>query len=398
MIDLTSKNECTGCQACRLLCPNHCITMDTDDAGFQIPLIDRANCADCGLCVSRCPESSRMIFPQNDCIKVLAARRYIDDKLLSKSSSGGVFVGIARKVLETPGNAVFGCAFDANMVARHICVTDIKDIAPLQSSKYVQSDTGDTYLQTRTLLEEGKTVFYTGTPCQIAGLYAFLEKDYDNLLTADLICHGVPSPLLFKRYINRLSKKFGENVINYNFRSKDKNGWGLNLILETETRTKAIMWQTDPYYLSFLENRTLRECCYICKYASHHRVADITLGDFWGIELEHPEFYDRSGVSVILVNTTKGDNFFETVYNDFDIIESDFEKVVKKNMNLRKPSPRSKLRDIAYKNIWNENIDVFKGPAYKINKKAYMKAYLKKTMPFFLIKTIKKIKSKIRKA
>ena len=148
MMQITNSKNCTGCQACRLICPKQCISMVEDDEGFQIPEIDQKNCTNCGLCAKRCPENTHTNSIKTTALKILGARLK-DDKLLSKSTSGGVFVGIAKKILETPGNAVFGCAFDENMVARHVCVTDFKNIEPLQSSKYVQSDVGDTYLQTK---------------------------------------------------------------------------------------------------------------------------------------------------------------------------------------------------------------------------------------------------------
>jgi len=392
MTQITAPQDCTGCQACRLICPKHCIRMAEDDEGFQVPEIDQTLCTDCGLCVSRCPQNTRPACTQNNCRKVLGAR-YKDDALLLKSASGGVFVGMAKKILETPGNAVFGCAFDENMVARHVCVTDFKDIEPLQSSKYVQSDAGDTYSQAKNFLEEGKTVFYTGTPCQIAGLYAFLGKNYDNLLTADLICHGVPSPLLFKRYIHRLGKNFGGKIIYYDFRNKEKHGWGIMTKTKTKTKTKTLIPYTDSYYNSFLENFTLRECCYRCHYGNPHRPADCTLGDFWGIENAHPAFFDIRGVSVVLVNTEKGENFFKGVAHGFEVLESTLDKAAQ--TNLTQPSPRPALRDTAYSNIQDES-SAFNAPCYKINKKVILKNFIKKITPRFVIAAYKSIKKGIK--
>ena len=391
MTQITEPNKCTGCQACRLKCPSKCISFVADDEGFQVPSVDDSNCTDCGLCASNCPENNRPEFTKRNCIKVLGAR-YRNDAILAKSASGGVFAGIASMVLETPGNAVFGCAFDENFVARHICVTDVKGITPLQSSKYVQSDVGDTYLQAKDLLDKGKTVFYTGCPCQIAGLYAFLGKDYDNLLTADLICHGVPSPLLFKRYLGWLKKKYGGEIISVNFRSKDRNGWDITGKAEiknnSKIKVKPIISNIDPYYSSFIANRTHRLCCYTCQYANSERVADITLGDFWGIKNVHPEFYDSRGVSVVLVSTEKGAAFFEKVYKEFDIIESSFKNAAMSNHNLREPSPRRALRDDAYKGINEEATDIFKGSAYKIRKKTLVIINVKEGLKLILPRAV----------
>jgi len=294
-------------------------------------------------------------------------------------------------VLETPGNAVFGCAFDENFVARHICVTDVKGITPLQSSKYVQSDVGDTYVQAKDLLDKGKIVFYTGCPCQIAGLYAFLGRDYDNLLTADLICHGVPSPLLFKRYLDWLKKKYGGEIAYYDFRCKERNEWGCNIKLKIKNKVMHKKPSVDPYFSSFLDNRTHRDCCYICQYADSRRGADITLGDFWGIKNVHPEFYDPRGVSVVLVSTEKGAAFFEKAYKEFDIIESSFKNAAMSNRNLREPSPRHALRAAAYKGINDEAADIFKNPAYKISRKAFVLINVKESLKLILPRAVIKI-------
>jgi len=260
-------------------------------------------------------------------------------------------------------------------------VTDIKDITPLQSSKYVQSDVGDTYFQVKTFLDDGKTVFYTGVPCQIAGLYAFLGGDHENLLTADLICHGVPSPLLFKRYLDWLGGKYGGKIEFYDFRSKDVNGWSITTKIKTRTKTgtktRTINRKADPYVNAFLNERTFRECCYNCQYANSRRVADMTLGDFWGVEGVHPEFYSSKGVSVVLVNTKKGELFFQAVGDDFETIDTKLENVVGRNRNLRAPSTRPATRSIAYDGVGDENTEIFESPVYKINAKTLLTTYIK---------------------
>jgi len=322
-----------------------------------------------------------------------------NDALLYKSASGGVFSGIAANVLETPGNAVFGCAFDENIVARHICAADIDGLAPMQSSKYVQSDVGDTYTQTKDLLESGAMVIYSGAPCQIAGLYAFLGKDYDNLLTADFICHGVPSPLLFKRYIEWLSNKMGGVITEYNFRDKMTHGWGLVANAKTHKKTKTIFPELDPYYMTFLNNSTLRECCYNCRHANIHRVSDITIGDFWGVESVHPDFFDINGVSAVIINTKKGELFFSQSNNNFYIIETTLENIVPRNPNLLNPSSRPAQRDDIYNGI-NDTTRFFNKPVFKIKLKSYIKRYAKKYIkritPPALLNLYRTIKSRRR--
>jgi coenzyme F420-reducing hydrogenase beta subunit len=323
-----------------------------------------------------------------------------NDTLLSKSASGGVFAGVASKILETEGNAVFGCAFDREMVARHLCVTDAGKIEPLQSSKYVQSDVGDTYLQAKDLLQARKTVLYSGTPCQIAGLYSYLGGNDDHLFTVDLICHGVPSPLLFKRYIEWLEKKYGEKILYFDFRCKEKTGWGLKTKTKTKTKTKFRMPDVDPYYRGFLGNSTLRECCHNCHYANAQRMGDLTMGDYWGIENIHPEFYDKRGVSVILVNTEQGQRLIRAFGNQFDLIESTLDKAVAGNKVLGRPASRSAQREAAYKDINNNKLDIFKQRAYKISfiaaksvaAKKVVKSVVKRVLPQRLIQIYKAFK------
>ncbi|MCL2356386.1 MAG: polysaccharide pyruvyl transferase family protein [Defluviitaleaceae bacterium] len=396
--------NCTGCGACRLLCPANCIESISDDEGFLVAKIDATRCTDCGLCAERCPANSpapetagNAVAPPietGDCDiglarnnKVIGAR-YKNDDILKKSASGGVFAGIADMVIST-GGAVFGCAFDENFTARHICITDSGDIEKCQSSKYVQSDTGDTFAQAKSLLNAGKTVFYTGCPCQIAGLYAYLGENRENLLTADLICHGVPSPLLFKKNLARSEKKLGDKITYFNFRSKDAHGHG---IVKIKTATKTV-FSEDAYYNAFLQKRTQRESCYVCPYASPQRVGDITLGDFWGLEHFHPEFADTRGVSVVTLNTEKGEKFFSKVRDRFEIVKSSFENAAFKNVNLRAPSPRPSLRDSAYRDIDADGEIIFSGPAYK--KKTSIKSCIKRMIPPTALPFLKRVYKKL---
>jgi coenzyme F420-reducing hydrogenase beta subunit len=371
-----------------MLCPQDAIIMKEDEEGFYIPIIDESLCIDCSLCAKECPQNERPRFRQNEVLRVLGAR-YKTDALLSKSASGGVFVGIAKTILEQGESAVFGCAFDANIVARHICVTDFNGIAPLQSSKYVQSDIGDTYYQAKALLDSGKIVLFSATPCQIAGLYAFLGRDYDGLFTIDLVCHGVPSPLLFKRYLDWLGKKYHEKIICYNFRCKEKIGWGLSYKAKTKTKAKVSFAEIDPYYSAFLEGNTYCECCYCCKYANTNRIADLTIGDFWGIEQIHPQFFDKRGVSLCLVNTKKGEKLIAKGDN-FELIDSSLANAVLKQENLKAPIARPDSRDTLKKLI--RAVDLFHAPIFRITPKSRLKSAIKTVFPNSVIRFIKILK------
>lgn len=400
MKQITDKKKCTGCQTCRLVCPVQCISIINDNEGFQCPHVDETRCINCNLCARRCPINNRPEIKRDEHIRILGARLK-DDMLLSKSASGGVFAGLALKVLETPGNAVFGCAYDDDMVARHICVTDVADMSPLQSSKYVQSDVGDTYLQVKTILDSGHIVLYSGTPCQIAGLYAFLARDYDNLLTVEVICHGVPSPLLFKKYIEWLEGKYGGKVEHHSFRDKERDGWGLLTRMKIRTirgsKNKTLEPQIDPYLNSFYHMYTFRESCYTCEYARSQRIADITLGDYWDIKKYHPEFYDFRGVSIVLTSSRKGEIFFKTAHNEFEVIETTFEKASAGNPNLYMPSNRPAQRDTIYLSIGDEANRIFNEGLFRIEAKGKIKYLIKQSVPLSFLKLYRHCKRIIKK-
>ena len=389
---LTDKKKCTGCQVCRLICPEKCVEFKEDGEGFLSPVTDESRCTRCRLCAERCPENGRPAREN----KIFAVKVYgVKNKnaaQLKTSASGGVFSGMAHAILKNPGGAVFGCGYDETFTARHMCVTDAQQIARLQSSKYVQSDVGDSYARVKSLLEDNKTVFFTGTPCQVAGLYKFLDADHKNLLTADLICHGVPSPLLFKKYLKRLEIKYCGKLTGYNFRAKERDGWGLTAEIEIINKKKYVKPQIDPYYNGFINAGAFRECCYVCRYANGRRAADLTFGDYWGVKNHHPEFYDKNGVSVVLVNTPKGAAYFEAYADRFEIVETTFEKAAARNGNLSEPTPRPATRDTAYDGMKNETADVFKNPAYKIKTSSYAKEFVRMITPPPLFKAYKKIK------
>ena len=342
---------CTGCRACELSCPKKCISMVPDNEGFMIAVIDTAICVNCGLCIELCPQNIHI--PSATPIKTYAAQ-YRNDYELQKSASGGAFIAFANYILQQCG-VVYGSAYLKDWLVGHIRVDSIKTLPKLQSSKYAQSDTLNTYQEAKTDLENNLLVLYSGTPCQIAGLKRFLKKDYSNLITIDLICHGVPSPLLFKKYIQYLSRKHQSDVLSYNFRDKDL-GWGLSFKVKTTTMVARQNALLDPYYFHFLQGSTYRECCYVCKYCSLSRVSDITIGDYWGVKDNHPDIYSSKGVSAILINTTKGLEFFDRCKKLFKFRESQVEFVAEHNRNLYAPTPRPKVRDKIYRGINSDDI------------------------------------------
>ncbi len=376
--------NCTGCRLCENICPKNCIVMKENNEGFLTAEIEGSKCISCGLCVKKCPQNS---YTAEQEIQEVYGARIKDNDVIMNSSSGGLFALLAKHILNKKG-VVFGAAYCDDNVVRHICISSESDLYKLQSSKYVQSDTMKTFEECAGYLENGRLVLYSGTPCQIAGLKVYLGKEYNNLVTVDLICHGVPSPKLFKRYLIWLENKYDDTVIGYNFRDKYKVGWGLNYKIELKkNKYKYGNSYADPYYSYFLKGSIYRECCYKCKYASEKRTGDITLGDYWGIEKLHPEFYDKKGISLVILNTKKGKKLFEDVKKEIVYIESNIEKAALYNKNLKFPTKRPLERDNIYNNINNYDYDYI-GKDFKIT----FKNKIKNKFPYKLKKIIKILK------
>lgn len=376
--------KCTGCRTCENVCPKHAISFVADKEGFLIPDVDSASCIDCGLCQKRCPQNG---YEQWTEPADVYAVRDKDDEELFQSASGGAFAVIAHDAIEQDHGIVFGAAYiDDELHVGHVSVHNVADLCKLQSSKYVQSNTFETFAEVKRYLDDVRKVVYCGTPCQIAGLKSFLHKDYDNLLTIDIICHGVPSPLLFEKYLEWLSIKKSK-VISYDFRDKSK-GWGLKYKVKTKTRIEVLSGVLDPYYYHFLEGNTYRECCYNCRYCRKERVGDITIGDYWGIEKEHPNFFSTKGVSCVLVNTPKGMEAFELVKEKHYCIESSFDQVALHNGNLLHSTKRNEIRNHIYDGIRGKSVSQFfcENMVYPRSLKAIVKSLIPSRIKMFLKK------------
>ena len=346
------KEKCVGCKSCEQSCPKHCISMLENKEGFWYPSVDENACVGCGLCLKHCSVEN-VDFHRNEPEQVWAWRNKNDVDIM-RSASGGAADSAAKTVLQL-GGIVYGAAYDEQLTVSHIEVTDDAEREKIQSSKYVQSDPKDSYSKVKLHLTEGKIVLFTGTPCQIAGLYAFLGRDYENLYTMDLICHGVPSPKFFRKYLEYQNKQTAGRVIYFNFRSKDKRGWGTQYLLKTKTKTKTKTLSLDRYGKHFMDGDCYRESCYQCGYANTMRVGDLTVGDFWGIAKTHPEFNSPKGVSSVFVNTVKGQKLFEQMRSLAEVERATLEEGMVKQGNLVKPSFRPNERDVFYKKIDEDN-------------------------------------------
>ncbi len=347
-INLLEKNQCTSCQSCSMICPHHCIEMEENQEGFLYPTIDSERCTDCGVCVARCPiltPLERSPYKQEAFGLVLK-----NSPLLERSASGGAFAGMACQVLKG-GGVVFGAAYDENLVVKHIGISSQDELHRLQGSKYVAGNVRNSFLQVRDLLRNEKKVLFSGLPCQIAGLRAFLGRDHDNLVTVDLICHGVPSQKLFSKYLDWLGKRTGGRIVYYGFRDKDVAGWSCGGKFKTKTKTKTMEAVCDPYYASFLRGETYRESCYRCEFAQMERVGDVTVGDFWGVEKFHPSVDTSNGVSAVLVNTPKGKELFQGLQACWHSFPCKAAEIRERNTNLNYPAVRPAIRDVVYDGI-----------------------------------------------
>lgn len=325
MIIIDDKHNCCGCAACVQICPHNCISFEEDEYGFNYPLINKSNCVDCGLCEKVCPVLNKS--EKRKPLKVYAAKN-LNDEIRLKSSSGGIFSLLAEFVIKQ-GGVVFGARFDDDWEVEHACTETIEGIDSFRGSKYVQSRIGNTYVQVRDFLLKGRKVLYTGTPCQIAGLKKYLRRDYQNLLTVDIVCHGVPSPLIWRTYLREVigvsNSQPCKDVINgISFRDKSSGWKNYNVLIqgnedinEQSNSSKRIFLhesaQDNLYMQLFLHDYILRPSCFNCPAKSGTNGSDLTIADYWGISRIHSEFDDNKGTSLVLIYTNLGEQVFNSL-------------------------------------------------------------------------------------
>lgn len=367
---ICDKKKCTGCFACYNACLKGAIKMLEDKDGCIYPEIDEKKCVNCGLCKKVCPSLNQIQY--NKPIKCYAAYSKIEN-IRKESTSGGVATTISKEILKE-GGIVYGASFGENCTINHIRVTDVNKLEQLQGSKYVHSYINDIYTKVKKDLKDfpQKKILFIGTPCQIAGLKKYLGKEYENLILMDIICHGVPPQQYLKEEIYRIINDLNVDRINF----RDGNNYGLYI-----KKDKKIIFKSErsesPYCDGFFNTLTLRENCYDCKYAGSNRISDITIGDFWGLKKESDFYEDKEkGVSVVILSTIKGLEFFKKYCKELQIEERAYEEAIIGNTQLRKPAPK------------NKNADKFK--KYYI-KHGFYKAYLKSTRITRLKRSIKKI-------
>jgi coenzyme F420-reducing hydrogenase beta subunit len=367
------KTNCCGCGACENACLERSISLQADSEGFLYPNVDGQKCIGCGTCQKVCPVFNQSVKIDRFKQPIVFTGWNKDPTIRELSSSGGVFSVLAEQILMEKG-VVFGAEFDDDFRVRHKAVNDVAEINLLRGSKYVQSTIGDSLKKVSEYLNKGKLVLFSGTPCQIAGLNSYLRKDYSNLYTCDLVCHGVPSPKVFQKYLNYLERYVGNKLVEFNFRSK-LTGWKNYSICARFANGRELIYsrKKDSFINGFLKNIFLRPSCYNCGYNTIPRHGDITIGDFWGIGLKKPELDDDKGASLILINTEKGRQIFEKCSHKLFYFECQIEEAISGNPCLVKPVIQPSEREIFFKDLDHLSFDrvikkYMRGPS-KLQKK-----------------------------
>ena len=377
MEEIVDKKLCTGCTACMNNCPKGAISFKEGKDGFKYPVIDQDKCIDCGLCKRTCPVLNTK---ENESINKCYVGYNKDSNERLNASSGSVFSLIANYILDNNG-IVVGAAFDDNNHLKHIAVEKKEDLNPLRKSKYLQSDLDNIFKYIKEQIKT-KKVLFVGTPCQVAGIKAFIKKS-DNLITIDLFCHGAPSPKLFEKYVKELEKINNDKLINYDFRDSS-TGWDTYSNRATFKNREVVTDRKKNEYMKlFLSDIALRESCFNCNFKLGNKYSDITLGDFWGIKNHYPEMYNKEGVSAIIINTELGKEIFNNIKDNIEYKECELDKIISGNPSLIHSSKRPEKRDIFFDELEETSIEI-------LTKKYEKKVSLKR-------KIINKIKRIIKK-
>lgn len=359
MIDKVDNTDCCGCSSCAQRCPKQSISMREGEDGFCYPVLNRETCIECGLCLKVCQAISP--FQASKPLNAYAAYNKDEEQRL-KSSSGGMFILLAKYILGREG-VVFGAAFNEKWEVVHIYSENIEGVLPMMGSKYVQSKIENTYKEAETFLRQGRQVLFTGTPCQIAGLYKYLQKEYENLLCMDFACHGVPGPGIWRKYLNGFVKEFGDinippSITGIEFRNKSLYSWeNFGFVIKGKKEIKSDFdqlllsssYMNNLYMRGFLSDLYLRESCYKCKAKKFSTKSDFTVADFWGFrKLCFTEFGGGRGLSLLTVNTVKA----ASILPELDLLERkeiSYEQAIISNPNLEK----SQIKDEKMINKFN---------------------------------------------
>lgn len=356
MLKLTEKKNCCGCGGCAQVCPKGCIKLSEDSEGFLYPVIAFENCVDCKLCEKICPVVNASVDEGEKAPSVFVCKNR-NESIRMKSSSGGIFFAAAAAVIKN-GGCVFGAGFDADMNVSMVKAEEIEDIPRLMGSKYVQSKAENTFAEAKNELKAGRMVLYSGTPCQIEGLKRFLGTDYDKLYTMDFICHGVPSPELWRKYVAYREEKAAAKTETVSFRSKDRGWKEYSMKFEfSDGKTYVKSHHKDKYMQMFLRDYSLRPSCYSCAFKKLNRVSDITMGDFWEAGHCCPEMDDDRGLSLVFIHSEKGRFLADMAAQDVQMYKIKTQDALYKNSAVKSSPEMPAKREAFFKLIDTAAID-----------------------------------------
>lgn len=342
MIQITDPSECSGCTACFSICGHDAITMKPDRLGFMYPQVNADKCVGCGLCVKICPFHDDYATPERLSQPEALCGRINNEQILKTSQSGGAYTAISDVILQR-GGVVYGASFSDGFKVTHTRAVKPKERDRHRGSKYIQSNLGETFRAVRKDLTDGLTVLFTGTPCQTAGIRAYIpEKLQKSLFLVDLICHGVPAPAIWFEYLNYLERSHNDKIIAANFRDTEKFGWRQHFeTFRFEHKPEIV---GDSFRKIFYLDLSLRESCYECKFCNLKRTGDLTIGDFWGCDKIYPDWADDDkGVSLILANTPKGQSLLNEAKAAMKTRPVALESILQPN--LKHPTARPAKRD-----------------------------------------------------
>ena len=389
---LCDGSKCTGCGDCFNVCPQKCISMELNKKGHYVPVIDNAKCVNCKLCEKACPiietvHREERIYPE------VYLAHSLDEKILKNSASGGI-ASTLNKYFVLKGGYCAGVEYTPNFEAKFKLTNKYEDIRNFAHSKYVQSYVGTVYAEVKKQLENQKSVFFCGLPCQVAGLHSYLGKEYPNLLTADIVCHGTSSTVLFQQYIKTLEKKYGSKVENICHTDK-KDGWSIliqrTICIEFANGSKKYVPSSrDSYLFCFLSNLFFKPACYQCKYATMPRIGDLTLGDFFGIgTVYRAQNLNKCGESMVMVNTLKGKKYLEELQQEIYLEKRNIKEALYFNHNLWKPSGKHKLYEDFDKDVDYMSYEELCAKYYSSNLISNLnrsaRAFLKKILGYYIV-------------
>lgn len=389
MPKLAAKEYCTGCTACASVCPKGCITMAADENGFLCPVVDESRCVACGLCEKVCPIVTPIKATENT-PKAYAAYSK-DEAVRMCSSSGGIFTEIAKAVLAEDG-VVFGAAYNERFEVVHIPVETGADLALLRGAKYAQSSLSGIFPKVKAALDAGRQVLFSGTPCQVGGLKAYLRKDYPNLLTVDFVCHSVPSPMAWQAYVHHRAQQDNGGKLPQSIHLRSKaTGWSRyrysNRFEYSGGKAHTATSGDSLYMKLFVGGYINRESCANCRFKGYARVSDFTLGDFWGVWDIAPEMDDNKGTSVLLVHSPKATQLLESISNILMLKEVSLEEASAQNPAMIQCSQPKERRAEAFSLIRNGQIAACRAwfsvpaPSATVRIKQFVKRMLGKLIP-----------------